>query len=99
MCLLQAKVYYIINEDSDIGLLAIKKMSCVSAAGERTSVFDLGRNINLKINFRTAVFNFGTAVFRSGGVSQWRGVGMSLRTHYMSGLGNKTITISIAIDT
>ena len=38
-------------------------MSCVSVAGERTAVFDVGGNVNFKINFGTAVFNFGTAVF------------------------------------
>ena len=38
-------------------------MSCVSAAGEQMAVFDVGSNVNLKINFGTAVFNFGTAVF------------------------------------
>ena len=31
-------------------------MSCVSATGERTAVFDVGSNVNLKINFGTAVF-------------------------------------------
>ena len=36
-------------------------MSCVSAAGERTVVFDVGSNVNLEINFGTAVFNFGMA--------------------------------------
>ena len=41
-------------------------MSCVSAAGERTAVFDVGSNVNWKINFGTAVFNFGTAVFNFG---------------------------------
>lgn len=38
-------------------------MSCVSAASERTAVFDVESNVNLKINFGTAAFNFGTAGF------------------------------------
>ena len=55
-------------------------MSCVSVAGEQTAVFDVGSNVNLKINFRTAVFNFGTAVFwgegQNSGVSEWGCFGM-----------------------